>query len=153
MSFSFLAIASEPAGVVHGHVAVDFDNGSVQTGQRKVYNCTVESQVVTNTTNIFDGEEGGYLFGGGYLITFDEPFEDLPSVIVSPHTDNYDPARPPIAMVEYVTERKAYVKVGKGDCNAASVTCSFQPSSFDFVIVGPPKQRSLEPINLTQCEK
>jgi hypothetical protein len=156
MGFSFLAIASEPAGVVHGHVAVDFDSGSVVTGQSKVYKCTVESQVVTNTTNIVDGEEGGYLEGGGYLITFDEPFEAPPSVIVSPHTDNYNISRPPIAMVEYVTEREAYVKVGKADClvddGGVVIECSFQPSSFDFVVVGPPKQRSLQPIVLPQCE-
>jgi hypothetical protein len=206
MGFSFLAIASEPAGVVHGHVAVNIDSGSVLDDESEVHNCEVVSEVVTNATNPFgvsavsdglafffnettgeiqanetaeesEGWDAGedinategatidnfgfgpdpgeaddkYVIGGGYLITFDVPFEDPPSVVVSPHIDNYELTRSsPVAVVEYVTEREAYIKVGVIIC--AEGTCAFRPSNFDFVIVGPPEQHSPELADLSDCE-
>jgi hypothetical protein len=130
LGFSFLALGSETTGIVHGHVDLD-----VSTDFKRVVGCDVLSND-----------------DGSVLITFDEPYKALPSVVLTPYHEMkvfYDgvdqliessesPIELSIAVVEFVTTRSALVRVGQFE-KGNDGTSFFSSSAFDFVVAGPPE--------------
>ena len=93
-------------------------------------------------------------YGGGILITFDNAFRGLPSVIVSPIvgvgedrkldvTTTTDEFALPYVVVEHITETSAIVKaywlntVGAAENQDGAKVGAFEPISFHIVVVGP----------------
>ena len=79
---------------------------------------------------------------GGVLLKFDPPFEDIPSLIVSPQLSKQDTlsristdvVRLPHVVVEHLTEEGALIRVGLLDTFSVGVSsttnsCSSSPSS------------------------
>jgi hypothetical protein len=128
VGFSFLALYSQPAGVVHGgHVEVE--GGEIS--RTEVLGCDVGGRYVKDVNIVFES--------GGIWIAFNKTFEATPSVIVTPYNVTSSSALP-IAVVDHVTKHKALVKVETWNTNTG-----FIPSNFDFVVVGPPEQRKVKP--------
>ena len=138
LGFSFLAIAEQPAGVVHGRYRID------ETKSFKMNEAKTEAFGCTFGANEYSEDISGN-FTGGINILFDKPFEAPPSVIVTPHLEGSGPGRSPFAVVEHVTKRQAFIKAGTWNSNG---DFGFKPTSFDFVIVGPPAIGKAQPFKI-----
>ena len=85
LGFSFLAISGNAPGLIHGRIQMD--SSSILSSFGSGFS------VVDDRTG--DGT------AGGFIIEFDTPFDAIPAVIATP-----------LAVVEHVNKKKAYVKSG-----------------------------------------
>jgi hypothetical protein len=114
---------------------------------------------------------------GGVLITFDPPFMDIPSVIISPlvgdededdfkrnseksqefdgkKEKNLETFRIPTAVVEHITEKSVFIKTGMIDTlSKGDSKYIYKPTPFHFVAVGPVKgtKESQPPATSSNC--
>ena len=160
LGFSFIALrgglnTGVVSGIAHGVVTVK-DNGNQQPpsiiGVPEDYNgFTAEPSFAgspdTFTVRAGDRNSGTIDFteyAGGILITFETPFRGLPAVIVSPIIGNRnlgssstDEVSLPYAVVEHISEEKAFVKVNWVDTTGADPSKDAEAISFHILVVGP----------------
>ncbi len=156
LGFSFLALdgsleADRVSGIVHGVVNVVSNAnasptvtfvGSGLTATAHYSSSTAEFKMNSGDNNQEEIKFEGY--GGGVLITFDNPFRGLPSVIVNPiydgktlkMGDGLDQFALPYAVVEHITEKSVFVKADWLD-TTDNTEKTFEPISFHIVVVGP----------------
>lgn len=159
LGFSFIALrggldTGVVSGIAHGVVTV-IDDGIIRPpfldgGSENHHGFTVEAKFEDETKQfeLRAGDRNGDSidfreYPGGFLITFETPFRGLPAVIVSPMIANRDlfsgdtdQVALPYAVVEYISEEEAFVKVNWVDTRTEG-TKSCVAISFHIVVVGP----------------
>lgn len=131
LGFSFLAMEEESASsdtALHGHIMMSgYKINDIASKYSDGVIPTAEFLEQGRNFSVMAGEGDlakiniRNLRTGGILLKFDPPFQDIPSLIVSPRLESDDdsPARYgtdmmkiPSAVVEHVTEKEALIRVG-----------------------------------------